>query len=306
MISPKKKNSRKVRENNEILGDVFYDYLEKADDLLVISDEHPLNHQDAKSFSRAIRDLNPFALVGLTATPTESDVPSVVFQYTLGEAIADQHVRARHCVSKGRHQGRATQLQDACTLLRQKEAAYAEYLAVEPDAPKVTPVLFVIAANIAHAAEVGQMLAGPKVVRGRRGGPRNDIKSSDEALAALAAVESPDSPIRAIISVNKLREGWDVKNIGVIVALRRLASQSLTEQSRTSLRLPFGARTGVPMVDQVDLVAHDSYKQLPAQKDVLRQRMQTTPRLMRWTNRVLRQPQARSKSQTQRCRRARR
>ncbi len=32
------------------------------------------------------------------------------------------------------------------------------------------------------------------------------------------------------------------------------------------------------MVDQVDLVAHDSYKQLLAQKDVLRQRMQTTPK----------------------------
>jgi type III restriction enzyme len=32
------------------------------------------------------------------------------------------------------------------------------------------------------------------------------------------------------------------------------------------------------MVDQVDLVSHDSYRQLLAQKDVLRQRLQTTPK----------------------------
>ncbi|MDK6499466.1 restriction endonuclease subunit R, partial [Escherichia coli] len=77
-------------------------------------------------------------------------------------------------------------------------------------------------------------------------------QSSDVALEALAKVEEPDSPIRAIVSVNMLREGWDVKNIAVIVALRRLASQTLTEQILgRGLRLPFGARTGIADVDQV-------------------------------------------------------
>lgn len=64
-----------------------------------------------------------------------------------------------------------------------------------------------------------------------------------------------------------LREGWDVKNIAVIVALRRLASQTLTEQILgRGLRLPFGQRTLVDAIDQVDLVAHDSYRQLLDQK----------------------------------------
>ena len=50
-----------------------------------------------------------------------------------------------------------------------------------------------------------------------------------------------------------LREGWDVKNIAVIVALRKLASQTLTEQILgRGLRLPFGCRTGSLPVDQVD------------------------------------------------------
>ena len=82
-------------------------------------------------------------------------------------------------------------------------------------------------------------------------------QSSDKALAELAAVESPDSPVRAVVSVNMLKEGWDVKNIGVIVGYRALASSTLTEQVLgRGLRLPFGSRVGVAAIDHVDLVAH--------------------------------------------------
>lgn len=279
LISPRQKNSRKTRMVNENLGEALYAYLEKAEDLLVIADEHHLYHENAKSFSGAIRDLNPLALVGLTATPAESDYAKIAFQYTLGEAIADEHVKVPVIVyRRDGTKDERTQLHDACTLLRQKEAAYREYQSVTPGAPKVKPVLFVVASTIDNATEVGQVLAGEDFIGDAKAVLEITSESSDEALAALAAVESPESPIRAIVSVNKLREGWDVKNIGVIVALRRLASQALTEQILgRGLRLPFGVRTGVPLVDQVDLVAHDSYKQLLAQKDVLRQRIQATP-----------------------------
>jgi type III restriction enzyme len=156
--------------------------------------------------------------------------------------------------------------------------AYDAYRTANPQAAQVKPCLFVVAASIEHCGEVGQVLAGPDFIGDPSAVLEITSESSDEALAALAAVEAPDSRIRAIVSVNKLREGWDVRNIAVIVALRRLASQSLTEQILgRGLRLPFGTRTGVAMVDQVDLVAHDSYRQLLAQKDVLLQRMQATP-----------------------------
>lgn len=279
LISPNQKASRKVRTADETLGVALYEFLEKADDLLVIADEHHLYHEKAAVFSAAIRDLNPLAIVGLTATPAESDLDKVVFQYTLGEAIADRYVKVPVIVyRKDGTRDERTQLQDACTLLRQKEVAYAEYRTATPDAPNVKPVLFVVASNIDHCAEVGQILAGADFIGDAAAVLEITAESSDEALEALEAVESEDSSIRAIVSVNKLREGWDVRNIGVIVALRRLASQSLTEQILgRGLRLPFGERTDVAMVDQVDLVAHDSYKQLLAQKDVLQQRMQATP-----------------------------
>lgn len=276
MIRPTDKVSRKVRAEDENLGDALYSHLEGADDLYVIADEHHVYREKAKAFSAAIRDLNPVALIGLTATPDKDDYPKIVFQYTLGDAIADKHVKVPVIVyRKDGTKDERTQLQDACQLLRHKEDAYAIYRQTAPNAPAVKPVLFVVCQTIEHASQVGQLLAQPGLIGDGSQVLEITSQSSDEALEALARVEEPDSPIRAIVSVNMLREGWDVKNIAVIVALRKLASQTLTEQILgRGLRLPFGARTGLAMVDQVDLVAHDSYKQLLDQKDVLRQRIQ--------------------------------
>lgn len=276
LIRPTDNVSRKVRDEDENLGDALYSHLENADDLFVIADEHHVYHEKAKAFSAAIRDLDPVALVGLTATPDKADVAKIVFQYTLGEAIADGHVKVPVIVyRKDGTKDERTQLRDACQLLGHKTAAYEHYRAINPKAPAVKPCLFVVCQSIDHATDVAQVLAGPGFIGDPGAVLEITSQSSDEALTALGAVESPDSPIRAIVSVNMLREGWDVRNIAVIVALRKLASQTLTEQILgRGLRLPFGRRTGVPDVDQVDLVAHDSYSQLLAQKDVLRQRVQ--------------------------------
>jgi type III restriction enzyme len=276
LIRPTDNVSRKVRDEDENLGDALYSHLENADDLFVIADEHHVYHEKAKAFSAAIRDLNPVALVGLTATPDRADVAKIVFQYTLGEAIADGHVKVPVIVyRKDGTKDERTQLRDACQLLGHKTVAYEQYRAISPEAPAVKPCLFVVCQSIDHATDVGQVLAGPGFIGDPGAVLEITSQSSDEALAALEAVESPESPIRAIVSVNMLREGWDVRNIAVIVALRKLASQTLTEQILgRGLRLPFGRRTSVPDVDQVDLVAHDSYSQLLAQKDVLRQRVQ--------------------------------
>lgn len=103
------------------------------------------------------------------------------------------------------------------------------------------PGSFVVCQDIAHAQETADALSRDYL-------PEKDSvllitsESSDRALELLASVEAPTSPVRAIVSVNKLKEGWDVKNIGVIVALRRLASETLTEQILgRGLRLPFGS-----------------------------------------------------------------
>lgn len=276
LIRPTQKASRRTRDIDENIGSGLYQHLTDAPDLLVIADEfHTYRHQ-AKSFSAALRDLSPFVLVGLTATPEPADYKNVVFQYTLGEAIADEYVKTPVIVYRedGTKDER-TQLLDACHLLKVKEKLYETYCEGRTQDNQVRPALFVVCESIEHASKVGQTLASEEFI----GNPSEVLEitseSSDVALQALEDVESPSSPIRAIVSVNKLKEGWDVKNISVIVALRKLASETLTEQILgRGLRLPFGSLTGVPGIDQVDLVAHDSYRQLLAQKDILVQRIQ--------------------------------
>lgn len=277
LIRPSANMSRRVRELDEFIGSDLYSHLQGADDLVVIADEHHVYRTQAMKFSAAVRDLGPRALVGLTATPDPADEGKVIYRYSLAEAIADGLVKIPVIVYRqDGHRDFGTQLADACQLLRIKAAAYTAWATGEGE-QAVNPVLFVVCQTVEDASQTAQMLASDHMIGDPSAVLEITSQSSDEALAMLAKVEEPESPIRAVVSVDKLKEGWDVKNIGVIIARRALASQSLTEQILgRGLRLPYGRRVGVPMIDQVDLVAHDSYRKLLEQKDALIQRIVPT------------------------------
>lgn len=145
LIRPTDNVSRKVRTDDENLGDALYSHLENAGDLFVIADEHHVYHEKARAFSSAIRDLDPVALVGLTATPDKDDFAKIVFQYTLGEAIADGHVKIPVIVyRKDGTKDEKTQLRDACQLLGHKQKAYEQYRSITADAAAIKPCLFVV------------------------------------------------------------------------------------------------------------------------------------------------------------------
>ncbi|TBL41482.1 hypothetical protein EYA84_06265 [Verrucosispora sp. SN26_14.1] len=277
LIRPSATMSRRVRKLDEFIGTDLYNHLQRANDLVVIADEHHVYRSQAEKFSSAVRDLRPRALIGLTATPDPADESKVIYRYSLAEAIADGLVKIPVIVYRqDGHKDIQTQLADACLLLRIKAAAYEAWATGEGEQP-VNPVLFVVCQTVEDAKDVANRLSGDGMIGDPSAVLEITSQSSDDALAALAKVEEPNSPIRAVVSVDKLKEGWDVKNIGVIVALRKLASQSLTEQILgRGLRLPYRRRVGVPMIDQVDLVAHDSYRKLLEQKDVLIQRIVPT------------------------------
>jgi type III restriction enzyme len=274
LIEPSAGASRRMRALDELIGTDLYSHLQAARDLVIIADEHHIYRAQAKRFSAAVRDLQSRALVGLTATPEPADEDKVIFRYTLGEAIADELVKVPVIVyRRDGHTDVRTQIADACHLLRIKASAYAIW-ASRNHQEAVSPVLFVVCRAVQEAEDTAALLAAEDMI----GDPAAILvitsQSTDEALAALAAVEEPGSPLRAVVSVDKLKEGWDVKNIAVIVALRALISQTLTEQILgRGLRLPFGRRTTEPLIDQVDIVAHDSYRRLLAQKDNLIQQV---------------------------------
>ena len=266
------KTTRKTRKYQEWLGEDLYAYLRAQDDLVVIADEHHVYSQRAVSFSAAVRDLDAMAVVGLTATPTDADKPKVIYRYELARAISDKLVKTPVLV--GRKDDRSdvdTRLRDGLLLLDAKQQAADQY-AVATGQPSVNAVMFVVADTIDNANAVAEVLAKPGLYGDDYPNAVLVVHSDapDDALARLAAVEELDSPVRVIVSVSMLKEGWDVKNIFVICSFRPSISDALTEQTLgRGLRLPWGAYTGVELLDTVEVLSHEKYTQLLARAGVL-------------------------------------
>src|SRR5699024_10924423 len=75
---------------------------------------------------------------------------------------------------------------------------------------------------------------------------------------------------RVVVSVDKLKEGWDTKRIAVMCTLRAMASEVLTQQTMgRGLRLPFGKRTGNDRTDQLEILAHTAVEELLNDDDIL-------------------------------------
>ncbi len=132
------------------------------------------------------------------------------------------------------------------------------------------PVLFVMCENTLAADEAGDYLqrlpdfAGDQllVIHTNRSG---EITKDDLDIARRAArdVDGPDSRIRCIVSVLMLREGWDVRNVCVIVTLRPLsaANKILPEQA-----LGRGLRRMTPpgsgFDERVVVIEHEAFRNL--------------------------------------------
>lgn len=260
-------DGRSTHEFQEHLGKSFYEFLSGLDDLVVLADEQHCYR--GKAFSATIQKLKPELVVGLTATPSRVDKDLIVYRYPLAAAIADQLVKTPVVV--GRHDDRsdtATKLLDGVTLLRAKGELLAGYC-VENDLPQVHPVMLVIAQSTDEADEYRDMLDSVAFDDGRWAGKALLVHSNltgddkEAALASLDSVEDTSSPVRIIISVGMLKEGWDVKNVYVIASMRASVSNVLTEQTLgRGMRLPFSRYTGVEMLDTVEVLAHERYSDL--------------------------------------------
>ncbi len=264
LTKPQAKASRRTRKFQEGLGQAFYERLQEADDLIVFADEHHAYYGDA--FSRAVRDLHPKVLIGLTATPhRRTPEEQIIYRYPLAAAIADRFVKTPVLV--GRKDDRTdatTKLLDGVALLELKEQAILRYVAESGKDP-VNPVMLVIAPSIAEANEIQSIVSDKSFVGGRYADRVLTVHSDapDEALAELGKLEDSDSAHRIVISVGMLKEGWDVKNVYVICSLRASVSDLLTEQTLgRGLRLPFGSYTDIEILDSLEVLGHEKYEQL--------------------------------------------
>lgn len=272
LLKPTTKVGRRTHKFQEGLGRGFYEQLRGLGDLVVFADEHHV--YDAPKFSEAVRDLSPRALIGLTGTPTRKMEARIIYRFPLAAAIAEQYVKTPVIVGRRDDRDDAhTKLRDGVQLLDLKQQAVDEF-AKRASADSVNAVMLVVAQSIQEAQAYAALLESDSFADGKYAGRVLEIhsKSPDKDLAELEAVENRDSPVRIIVAVDKLKEGWDVKNVYVIASMRASISKILTEQTLgRGLRLPFGSYTGVEFLDTLEVLAHESYDKLLKARSVFRE-----------------------------------
>jgi type III restriction enzyme len=245
--------------------------------LLVVNDEAHHTHDEDSEWNKVIRGLHKetplTAQLDFSATPRFQKgaiFPWTVSDYPLKQAILDNIVKrpmkgiakieeAKSQIASVRYRGYL-----AAAVERWRE--YREQLGVL----KRKPVLFIMMNSTEDAEDVGAWLrerypedfAGTKtqIIHTDKSGEVSK-KDLDIARDAVREVDNPASPIHAIVSVLMLREGWDVKNVTVVVGLRPYTAKAniLPEQAiGRGLRLMFRDMP-VGFTERVDIIGNQKF-----------------------------------------------
>lgn len=268
----------RIKRLSEYIGESYFDYLSKLDDLVLLMDE---SHRYRGSAGvRAINDLRPALGLELTATPqVESGAravapfKNVIYAYPLFQAMEDGYVKEPAVATRENFDPRAVteaeleriKLEDAICIHENAKVELKIY-ADTTGQPAVKPFVLVVAQDTAHAETLMVLVKSDAFFDGRYRDRVITVHSAqtgeekDDTVERLLSVENPAEPTEIVIHVNMLKEGWDVTNLYTIVPLRAANSRTLVEQSiGRGLRLPYGRRTGVAAVDRLTIVAHDRF-----------------------------------------------
>jgi type III restriction enzyme len=269
------KDAGRIKKLHEYIGQSYFDYLAELPDLVLMMDE--AHRYRAKAGMKAVAELNPVLGLELTATPRSvgaKSVPfkNVVFDYGLGQAMADGFVKEPAVATRKDFRPESVtpeqleriKLEDGIHC-RENTKAELDIYSRQSGRPLVHPFMLVVAQDTTHAEALRQIIEAEDFFGGRYKGRVIRVDSavkdeeSDEAMARLVGLET-DAATDVVIHVNKLKEGWDVRNLYTIVPLRASTSDILTEQTLgRGLRLPYGVCTGVDVVDTLTVIAHDRF-----------------------------------------------
>jgi len=270
----------RIKRLQEYIGESYFEYLSKLDDLVLLMDES--HRYRGKAGMRAINELKPILGLELTATPQieagnrTEDFKNVIYSYPLASALRDGFVkepavatRENFRVENYDEAGLETiKLQDGIRVHEHTKVQLDIY-ARETGRPLVKPFVLVVAKDTTHAGELLRKIEASDFFEGRYKGRVITVHSNqsgeekDETVQQLLSVEDPANVTEIVIHVNMLKEGWDVTNLYTIVPLRAANSKTLVEQSiGRGLRLPYGKRTGVADVDRLTIVSHDRFQEI--------------------------------------------
>jgi type III restriction enzyme len=272
--------SPKIKRLSEYIGESYFDYLIQLKDLVILMDES--HRYRASAGVRTINELKPLMGLELTATPfvetSKGSIPfkNIIYDYPLGRAITDGFVKDPAVVTRKDFNPAALsseaieqlKLEDGIYLHENIKAELKTY-SLQTGKPIVKPFMLVIARDTTHATQLVELIKSDEFSEGYYKDKVIQVDSSktgaqeDEMVERLLKVEHPDEPTEIVIHVNMLKEGWDVTNLYTIVPLRAANSKILIEQSiGRGLRLPYGKRTGITIVDRLNIVAHDKFQEI--------------------------------------------
>jgi type III restriction enzyme len=275
-----KTNVPRFRRLHEYIGQSYFDYLSKLDDLVLLMDES--HRYRASAGMKAIGELKPILGLELTATPHvergggTQPFQNVIYAYPLSSAMTDGFVKEPAVATRENFNSKnydepsleRLKLEDGVRI-HENTKVELEVYARENGKPIVKPFMLVIAKETDHANALMKVIEDEAFFEGRYKGKVIQVHSKqtgeerDETVEQLINVEKPDNPTEIVIHVNMLKEGWDVTNLYTIVPLRAANSKTLVEQSiGRGLRLPYGKRTGVSAVDRLTIVSHDKFQDI--------------------------------------------
>lgn len=260
----------KTNDSKVDLGEV----VREIEELAVFNDEAHHIHDPRMAWFKSIQDIHHRMLqrdhrltlqVDVTATPRHNNgaiFVQTVSDYPLVEAIYQNVVKhpvlpdatSRARLSEHKSAIFAERFADYLQLgIEEWRKSYAENEALGKKA-----VLFVMVDDTRNCDEVGahlericpELQGGVLVIHTKNNGEISEAASgkSKEEMEVLRkasnSIDRWDSPYKAIVSVLVLKEGWDVRNVTVIVGLRAFAAASniLPEQTlgRGLRRMYFG------------------------------------------------------------------
>ena len=272
--------SPRIKRLSEYIGESYFDYLSKLDDLVLLMDES--HRYRASAGVRAINELKPILGLELTATPQmekgshTQPFKNVIYSYPLPRALADGFVK-EPAVATRENFGAQNYTDEGLERLKLEDGIHVHehtktelaVFARQCDKPLVKPFMLIVAQDTSHADSLVKIIEDESFFDGRYKGRVITVHSGqtgeerDETVQQLLSVEDPDNPTEIVIHVNMLKEGWDVTNLYTIVPLRAANSKTLVEQSiGRGLRLPYGTRVGVPTVDRLTIVSHDRFQEI--------------------------------------------
>lgn len=267
----------RIKRLSEYIGQSYFEYLASLEDLVMIMDES--HRYRASAGFKAINELKPMLGLELTATPqiesgtTPERFKNIIYDYPLANAIADGFVKEPAVATRedfnadnyGEEELEDLKIRDGVVVHEDTKIELATF-ARNHNLPIVKPFMLVVAKDTAHADNIVERIKRDDFFGGRYKDKVITVHSnqkgteSDETIARLLAVEDPNEPTEIVVHVDKLKEGWDVRNLYTIVPLRAANSSTLVEQSiGRGLRLPYGKRMGVAAVDRLTIVAHDKF-----------------------------------------------